>query len=377
MSFTPRIRLDELATTLSALAEERQEVEALDVPPLITRWLVRIEEARGAHMSTRIEGNPMTEQQVRDAFERPERRVGRAEIENLNYRDAVRFADQAADDAAADVDGGLMRALHFIIMRGADDYGTAGQYRVEQNVVRDGQGRVLYMPPHETEVRARMDDLVQWLRAERMRMHPLILAAIAHAEFINVHPFDDGNGRVGRALTSYLLMRSGWRLRGFVRVEQVFGTDVQDYYAQLRKFGARYPVQSVDFTEWVAWFLQSLRQRINARVEEEFGWFRGQQVSQFELSEHGIAQRAATALLYVALFGSATSDDYAGEASVSHATAVADLNALVRVGYLAREGAARATRYIRGAGFPEVLRPPGRPSFLSAAAPALRPPSHE
>lgn len=377
MPFTPRIRLEELAPALTALAEARQQIEALDVPPLVARWLVRIEEARGAHMSTRIEGNPMTEQQVRDAFERPERRAGRAEIENLNYRDAVRFADQAADDAAADVDGGLIRALHFIIVRGADDYGTAGQYRVEQNVVRDGQGRVLYMPPHETEVRALMDNLVQWMRAERMRLHPLVLAAIAHAEFINIHPFDDGNGRVGRALTSYLLMRSGWRLRGFVRVEQVFGTDVQDYYAQLRTFGERYPAQSVDFTEWVKWFLAGLRQRIQTRRREELGWLTGQMLSKFQLSAHGIAPRAATALLYVALFGSATSDDYAREASVSHATAVADLNALVRAGYLAREGAARATRYVRDTGFPEALQPPQHPNFLSAASQAPRPPSHE
>ena len=168
-------------------------------------------------------------------------------------------------------------------------------------------------------------------------------------------------------------MRSGWRLRGFVRVEQVFGTDVQDYYAQLRKFGARYSVQSVDFTEWTGWFLAGLFQRIDARFNEEFGWLIGQEVSKLALSAQGIAQRASVVLLYVALFGSGTRDDYATEASISHGTAVADLNALVRAGNLARTGAGRATRYVRSANFPVALQalPP------TSAAPALRPPSHE
>ncbi|MSQ29970.1 MAG: hypothetical protein EXR68_05745 [Dehalococcoidia bacterium] len=92
MPFTPQIRFGALAPTLTALVEARQTRAALDVPPLVARWLVRVAEARGAHMSTRIEGNPMTEQQVREVFERPEHRVGRAEIENFNYRAAVRFA---------------------------------------------------------------------------------------------------------------------------------------------------------------------------------------------------------------------------------------------------------------------------------------------
>ncbi|MSQ29971.1 MAG: Fic family protein [Dehalococcoidia bacterium] len=249
-----------------------------------------------------------------------------------------------------------MRALHFIIVRGADGYETAGQYRVEQNVVRDTQGRVLYMPPHETEVRALMDNLLQWMRTERQEIHPLVLAAVAHAEFINIHPFDDGNGRVGRALTSYLLMRSGWRLRGFVRAEQVFGTDVEAYYAQLRKFGERYPARSVDFTEWAQWFLSGLRWWIQSRITDQATLGIVQEVFGLTLESLGIPRRSALALLYISLFESATSDAYSTEASVSHATAVSDLNALVRAGYLRRDGAGRATRYVPGPLFPASRR---------------------
>ncbi len=148
MAFDPHIDIDSLQSLLADLEERRQRIEALDVPPLLARWLRRITEARGAHMSTRIEGNPMTEQEVREAFARPERRTDVAEIENLNYRDAVQFASQVAGDAkmTAGLDAGLLRALHFLILRDVDRHGTAGQYRTTQNAVRHS-GQTIYLPP--------------------------------------------------------------------------------------------------------------------------------------------------------------------------------------------------------------------------------------
>ncbi len=59
MTFQPRIALDALRPLLADVEERRQRIEALEVPPVLARWLRRITEARGAHMSTRIEGNPM------------------------------------------------------------------------------------------------------------------------------------------------------------------------------------------------------------------------------------------------------------------------------------------------------------------------------
>ncbi len=349
MSFQPRIDADALRPLIADLEERRQRIEALDVPPLLARWLRRITEARGAHMSTRIEGNPMTEQEVREAFARPERRTEVAEIENLNYRDAVQFASQVAGDARmAGLDAGLVRALHFLILRDVDRYGTAGQYRTKQNAVRHA-GETIYLPPAPSDVAGLMDDLVAWIgEAARGTAHPLVVAAVAHAEFINIHPFDDGNGRTGRALTSFLMYRGGWWLRGFVSAEQVFGSDVQSYYSALRAFGTKYPGQEVDYTEWARWFLDGLLRQADARLEEA-----SQQVGREALAtigDRGQRERLATALTYASLFGTVTSREYAAEAGVSVATAVSDLNWLVAAGHLERLGSGRATRYVpRGA----------------------------
>lgn len=344
MAFQPRLDLDSLRALLTDLEERRQRIEALDVPPLLARWLRRITEARGAHMSTRIEGNPMTEQEVREVFARPERRTEVAEIENLNYRDAVQFASQVAGDASmpAGLDAGLIRALHFLILRDVDRYGTAGQYRTKQNAVRHA-GETIYLPPSPAKVGPLMDDLVAWIAAAE-GTHPLVVAAVAHAEFINIHPFDDGNGRTGRALTSLLMFRGGWWLRGFVSAEQVFGSDVQAYYSALRAFGAKYPGQQVDFTAWARWFLEGLGRQADVRLEEA-----SQQLGREVLAsvgDTGQRERLATALTYASLFGTVTSREYAAEAGVSAATAVSDLNWLVAAGHLERLGSGRATRYI-------------------------------
>lgn len=347
MPFAPQIDVVPLRLLLADLEERRQLIEALDVPPLLARWLRRITEARGAHMSTRIEGNPMTEQEVREAFARPERRTDVAEIENLNYRDAVQFASQVAGDEklSAGLDAGLLRALHFLILRDVDRYGTTGQYRTKQNAVRHA-GETIYMPPGPEDVGPLMGDLLAWIEQARQEdAHTLVVASVAHAEFINIHPFDDGNGRTGRALTSFLMYRSGWWLRGFVSAEQVFGSDVQSYYAALRRFGAKYPGQQADYTEWAGWFLEGLLRQADARLEEASR----QRLDGEALTAVGDAaqrERLTTALTYASLFGTVTSREYATEAGVSVATAVSDLNWLVAAGHLERLGSGRATRYV-------------------------------
>ncbi len=352
MPFEPRVDTAELQPLIDALERARQDLEALEVPSMLAGWLRQLAEARGSHMSTRIEGNAMSEQEVRDLFAHAPRRPDVAAIENLNYRDAVRFAYQVAGDPALDVDGGLIRALHFLVVREVDPYGTAGQYRTTQNAVLNPRREVLYMPPLETQLRQLMDDLVQWTRAARGQQHPLVLAAIAHAEFINLHPFDDGNGRTGRALTSYLLARAGWRLRGFVRAEQIFGADIEAYYAELRRFGPRYPGQHVDFTPWVRWFLASLLRETLVDDAVIGAW---PQIASDFAEKYRLPSRTAAGFGYVRLARSVSSGEYARALGVSGATAVSDLNSLVTLGAVERVGRGRATRYRSVRPFDEVL----------------------
>ncbi len=101
MPFAPRIDHDALTPLLDSLEEARQEIHALEVPPMLARWLTRSTEARGAHMSTRIEGNPMTEEEVREAFARPERGTDEHELESGRRQEGVFFGAVAFSGKAA------------------------------------------------------------------------------------------------------------------------------------------------------------------------------------------------------------------------------------------------------------------------------------
>ncbi|MEX2032849.1 MAG: Fic family protein, partial [Dehalococcoidia bacterium] len=345
MVFTPHIDISALEPRLARLEALRREVEDLDVPPPLARWLARYVEARGAHMSTRIEGNPMTEREVLELFDEGSGPSSRAERENLDYRDAARFAVQAAGDFHADIDGGLIRAFHFLTVRTTDPYATAGQYRTTQNAVMAGSRRA-YLPPPPGEVPGRMDGLVAWLREQRHRLHPLILASVAHAEFVKVHPFDDGNGRAARALSVYFMVRGGWRLRGFVGVEQAFGEEVDEYRARLNDLGEQYPGSSPNLTEWAAWFLDRLSAEIvlDLTVADTYRMVVAERFPA-AMTAAGLPERLTHAYGIIWLNGSITARDYAQAAAVTAPTASTDLRRLVDLRVLRRQGRGRATRY--------------------------------
>lgn len=351
--FDPRIDIEALQPLVDAMRELRQEIGVIDVAPVLAEWTRRHTEARGAHMSTRIEGNPMTELEVRETLERGHA-ANRSERENRDYREAARFARQLADDPTGDVDGGLIRALHFLVVRETDRYGTIAQYRTEQNqVMRNGER--VYLPPSPGAVPRLMGVLVEWLRERRHDTHALILAAVAHAEFVNVHPFDDGNGRTARAFTLYLLARGGWRFRDFVSTEETFGGDVESYYGALRQFGPRYPGATVELTDWCRWFLTRFVEQARGRVRFLIGWTEERTRIAASFADLGLPARLADACAYLSLYETVTSTQYARAARISSATAVSDLNRLVEMHALRRTGAGPATRYVYARNIDDVL----------------------
>jgi len=342
MAYQPSIDHARLAPLIADLERLRQEIEVIEIAEPLARWLRRQVEARGAHMSTSIEGNPMTEVEVQDLFARHRETLDRAERENLDYRDAARFARQVANDFKAQVDSGLIRALHYLVIRSTYPWDSAAQWRVRQNRVADGAGRTVYMPPPPGEVSARMDDLVAWLRAQRMKEHALVLAAVAHLEFVNVHPFDDGNGRVARALTTYFAEWGGWGLGGLVSSEAVFGRDRQAYYRALSNAGLRYEERSRDVTGWCEWVLRHFAIEMATAIGIVERWR-----DLFEDVPQTTWSRVfVSGYIYLAVSGSASRADYVAATRLSPATAVKQLNFMVQSGFARREGQGRSTRYI-------------------------------
>ncbi len=337
MAFNPSIDEGSLRPLLDDLERLRQEIGALDPPTPLIGWLRRNVEARGAHMSTRIEGNPLTESEVRELFARHQETLDRSELENLDYRDAARFARQVANDPTAEVDAGLIRALHYLVVRSTYPFDSAAQWRTSQNRVADQHGRTVYLPPPPVSVPAQMNEFIEWLAEHRRSTPHLVLAAVAHLQFVNIHSFDDGNGRTARALTAYFLERHGWGLRGIVSSEAVFGRDRAAYYAALTAAGGRYEDRVREMTLWCEWFIRGLAVEAAASLGFVQRW-----------TDHvapGSGQDVNAGYAYLALAGSVSRAEYVDAMRVSPATAVNQLNALVKEGLAVREGRGRSTRY--------------------------------
>lgn len=151
--------------------------------------------ARNAHSSTAIEGNPLTQEQVRAIEEgrEPAATSSRSRREILNYFAGLRFVEKYHGKrpiASRDV-----LKLHALIAGGGVmDQGQAGRYRNTRVRVAD------HVPPPPEEVPGLMAELLDWWNRNSQQWSAVITSAVLHYRFEEIHPFADGNGRTGRML---------------------------------------------------------------------------------------------------------------------------------------------------------------------------------
>jgi len=137
-----------------------------------------------------------------------------------------------------------------------------GQYRTgEMHVVSGAMGRekVHYKALPQALVKAEMDKFLHWVN-HGTKLDPVLKAAIAHFWFIIIHPFDDGNGRIGRAITDMLLARAEHSGERFYSMSSQILVERKRYYEVLQKVQH----SAGDITEWLEWFLHCLKNAMQA-----------------------------------------------------------------------------------------------------------------
>ncbi len=227
---------------------------------------------------------------------------------------------------------------------------NVGRYRgrEEMQIVSGpvGQETVHYVaPPHET-LATEMDYFLQYINAEGNEVNPLLKAGIAHLWFIMIHPFDDGNGRIGRAITDYQLARSYPMLTKVVSFSKQISLDKKGYYKTLESAGKG----GMDITLWLTWFLGTFGSAL-----QESRWIVDQVVMkarfwQFhkETPLHARQRKVINRLLDDGdkFEGGMTTRKYAGITRCSKVTASRDLKDLVKKKILKKTvGGGRSTSY--------------------------------
>ena len=242
--------------------------------------LRRVATIESVGSSTRIEGGRLSDKDV-------ERLLSTLEINKFETRDEQEVAGYAetmetvfAHADAIDCTENHIKQLHRdLLIHSARDERHRGNYKTNPNHISafDAKGRevgVIFETASPFDTPRLMSELVQWTRTalDQRHSHPLLVIAIFVVVFLEIHPFQDGNGRLSRILTTLLLLRSGYAYAPYGSLESEIEKTKELYYIALRKTQGTIRDEAPDWQPWMVYFLRSLqrqKERLEKKIERE------------------------------------------------------------------------------------------------------------
>jgi len=274
--WTPKFTITPAINRMLLKAEAiRTEINAMTIPAAAEAEIRHNIKIRSTHYSTYIEGNRLTLKETEQAVTRKQVSFfGRERDvkEVRNYWNALIKVEQWAE-SKTELTETLIKKIHAIAHDGKP--GKSTPYRAGQNVIKDSKsGRIIYMPPEAKDVPRLMKEMVSWvIRSEKEELAPPIIAALAHYQFVTIHPYFDGNGRTARLLATYLIQKNGYGLHGLYSMEEHHAKELGKYYKALEThpnhnyYEGR---ENADLTQWLDYFISMLLKAYEG-VDNEMG----------------------------------------------------------------------------------------------------------
>lgn len=278
--------------------------DTLQITPEILSMIARIDEFKGAWRalgtlaperllalrrvatiesigsSTRIEGSKLTDREV-------ERLLSNLAIKSFDTRDEQEVAGYAelmdmVFSSWQDIpfNENHIKQLHQVLLTHSEkDARHRGQYKTHSNSVAafDENGTqigIVFETATPFDTPRLMAELVSWVNDERERahLHPLLIISIFVVVFLEIHPFQDGNGRLSRVLTTLLLIQAGYAYVPYSSLESVIELNKEAYYLALRQTQGTIRTEAPNWQSWLVFFLRSLAEqvrRLEKKVERE------------------------------------------------------------------------------------------------------------
>lgn len=251
----PNIEFDEELVLILSRAEEKLGKLSgicltLPSPNLLIIPYLRKE----AIMSTRIEGTRISMQEVllSEAKEKEEKTKDAQEV--VNYINTVNYALTKIEKSPINVE--LIKEMHKVLMEGVrGDEKAPGEFREVQNWIGSELSKVSdanFVPPNPEAVPKLMEDLIEYLNTEH-NVPVLVRCALMHYQFETIHPFCDGNGRIGRSLITVYLCKKKKIIKPLLYISEFFEKHRLEYNELLLKTG-----QTGKFEGWIKFFLKAV-----------------------------------------------------------------------------------------------------------------------
>lgn len=328
----------------NALIEIEKLKQKIDIAKILPQQIIRLRHRAtvdDVHSSTTIEGNPLSKDQVEQVFSGKLNSKDYSIIEVANYKKALDWISKNYKETKIITEKEVLQ-LHDFVARDLLPKSKVGKFRAGPVYVIDIENNrevIRYEGPAANKLSRYLEDLFEWLVKEK-KLHPIIKAAILHYEFVSIHPFSDGNGRVTRLLVKLFLYQGGYDFRGGLSLDTFYLENRLRYYEELNQ-GLNYADQrKADLTNWLNFFVTGFFASVEKLASQVTVLSVVKNDSNLNFSENDIA-----IIDYIKNFGSVSSSNITDMLGINERTAQRRLKRLVEDKIIIQTGAARNIRY--------------------------------
>ena len=306
--------------------------------------LKRVATIESIGSSTRIEGAKLSDSEI-------EKLLLQVDIKAFQTRDEQEVAgyafvcEQICDRyTSIPISENAIKQLHTWLLQYTDkDERPRGEYkkipvRIEAFDSRGKSVGVLFETTSPLETPIQMEELIVWANDafERKLFHPLIVIGVFIVLFLAIHPFQDGNGRLSRLLTTLLMLKSGYHYAPYSSLESIIEANKESYYLELQRTQKAWQANKPDWNSWLLFFfrcLQSQKRHLEIKLEKE------------KIMMELLPTLSVEVLELLKMYGRLSIGEITTLTKANRNTLKKTLSRLVKDNYIARNGVGKASWY--------------------------------
>ncbi|NLZ15508.1 MAG: Fic family protein [Erysipelotrichaceae bacterium] len=230
-----KVKLDSgILNSILEIEKNKNSLDLVKIPINLSNKFIKNTKKRSSYASNKIEGNPLTYEQADAAIEAKNRHFLKPEQEIRNYYLALELLEKKLENKEP-LSLKLLLEVQKQICEGEPKEKIGLRGAMPPGVlfaVWNDDGTPAYIPPEYSEVPILLDELLKYINDSDD--HPLIKAAVIHYQLVTIHPFEDGNGRTARIISSYYLSLNGYGFKNVGSLEEYMSYNIDEYYDSLQ-----------------------------------------------------------------------------------------------------------------------------------------------